>query len=33
MIKVWYYESEKQVNTTLIPESVMQAIDVNRRFL
>lgn len=33
MIKVWYYESEKQVNTTLIPESVMQVIDVNRRFL
>lgn len=33
MIKVWYYESEKQVNTTLIPESVMQAIDVNRRFI
>lgn len=33
MIKVWYYESEKQVNTTLIPEAVMQAIDVNRRFL
>ena len=33
MIKVWYYESEKQVNTTLIPESVLQAIDVNRRFI
>jgi len=33
MIKVWYYESEKQVNTTLIPEAVMQAIDINRRFL
>lgn len=33
MIKVWYYESEKQVNTTLIPESVMQTIDINRRFL
>ena len=33
MIKVWYYESEKQVNTTLIPESVMQAIDINRRFI
>jgi hypothetical protein len=33
MIKVWYYESEKQVNTTLIPESAMQAIDINRRFL
>lgn len=33
MIKVWYYESEKQVNSTLIPESVMQAIDINKRFL
>ena len=33
MIKVWYYESEKQVNTALIPMSVLQAVDVNRRFL
>ena len=33
MIKVWYYESEKQVNTTLIPESVKEAIDLNRRFV
>ncbi|WP_395045941.1 head-tail connector protein [Flavobacterium sp.] len=33
MIKVWYYESEKQVNSTLIPESVMQVIDINRRFI
>jgi hypothetical protein len=33
MIKVWYYESEKQVNTTLIPESVMQVIDINKRFI
>lgn len=33
MIKVWYYESEKQVNTTLIPESVKEAIDIYRRFL
>jgi hypothetical protein len=33
MIKTWYYESEKQVNTTLVPESVLQAIDVNRRFI
>ena len=33
MIKVWYYESEKQVNTTLIPESVKEAIDLNRRFI
>jgi hypothetical protein len=33
MIKVWYYESEKQVNITLIPMSVMQVIDINRRFI
>ena len=33
MIKVWYYESEKQVNSTLIPESVKEAIDVYRRFI
>ena len=33
MVKVWYYESEKQVNTMLIPMSVLQAVDVNRRFL
>ena len=33
LIKVWFYESEKQSNTTLIPLSVMEAIDVNRRFV
>ena len=33
MIKVWYYESEKQVNTTLIPESVKEAIALNQRFI
>jgi len=33
MIKVFYYESEKQVNTTLIPESIKEIIDVYRRFL
>lgn len=33
MIKVWYYESEKQVNSTLIPESVKEVIDLYRRFL
>jgi hypothetical protein len=33
LIKVWFYESEKQVNSTLIPLSVMEAIDVNRRFI
>lgn len=33
MIKVWYYESEKQVNTTLIPDSVKEAIALNQRFV
>jgi hypothetical protein len=33
MIKVWYYESEKQVNSTLIPISVMQVLDTYRRFV
>ena len=33
MVKVWYYESEKQVNSTLIPESVKESIDIYRRFL
>ena len=33
MIKVWYYESEKQVNSTLIPESIKEVIDLYRRFL
>ncbi len=33
IIKVWFYESEKQENTSLIPLSVLQAIDVNRRFI
>ncbi len=33
IIKVWYYESEKQINSTLIPESVKEALDLNKRFL
>jgi len=33
MIKVFYYESEKQVNSTLIPESIKEMIDVYRRFI
>lgn len=33
LIKVWFYESEKQSNTTLIPLSVIEAIDVNKRFI
>lgn len=32
MIKVWYFEAEKQENTTLIPESVKQVIASSRRF-
>ena len=32
MIKVWYYESEKQSNTTLIPENVHQILGAYRRF-
>jgi hypothetical protein len=33
MIKVWYFESEKQSNTLLIPMSVNEVIDINTRFL
>ena len=33
MIKVWYYEAEKNENTTLLPQSVKQIIDTNRRFI
>jgi hypothetical protein len=33
MIKVWYYESEKQVNTTLIPMSVHEVLDIYKRFM
>jgi len=33
IIKVWFYESEKQENTSLIPLSVLQVIDANRRFI
>jgi len=33
LLKVYFYESETQQNSTLIPLSVMQAIDVNRRFV
>ena len=32
MIKVFYYEGEKQSNTTLIPESVHQILGAYRRF-
>lgn len=33
MIKVWYYESEKQVSTTLIPESIKEVLYLNARFI
>lgn len=32
MIKVWYYEAEKQSNTTLVPENVHQILGAYRRF-
>ena len=32
MIKLFYFEAEKQVNTTLLPESVHQIINSYRRF-
>lgn len=33
ILKVWFFEGEKQTNTTLIPESVLMALDINRRFI
>lgn len=33
IIKVWYYEAEKQVNSQMIPISVTEALDVEKRFL
>ena len=33
MLSVWYYNSEKQVNSTLIPESVNEVLDLYKRFL
>lgn len=32
MIKVWYYEAEKNENTTLLPLNVMEIINSNKRF-
>jgi hypothetical protein len=32
MIKVWYYEAEKQVDMQLIPQSVIDVINIHRRF-
>lgn len=33
MIKVFYYEAEKNINTTLLPMSVNEIINANRRFM
>lgn len=33
IIKVWYYEAEKQVNSQMIPVSVTEALDVYKRFI
>lgn len=33
MIKIWYYESEKKVNSQIIPISVTEALDVEKRFI
>jgi hypothetical protein len=33
IIKVWYYESENEQNSTLLPMSVKQVIEKYRRFL
>lgn len=33
IIKVWYFEAERQVNETLIPVSVRQVLDTYRRFV
>jgi len=33
IIKVWYYEAEKQVNSQMIPISVTEALDVEKRFI
>ena len=32
MIKVWYFEAEKQSNTTLVPDNVHQILAAYRRF-
>jgi hypothetical protein len=33
ILKVWYFEAERQVNETLIPVSVRQVLDTYRRFV
>ena len=32
MIKVWYFEAEKQSNTTLVPDNIHQILAAYRRF-
>ena len=33
MLKVFYFESEKQVNTSLIPMSALILLDINKRYI
>lgn len=33
IIKIWYFEAEKQINSQMIPISVTEALDIERRFL
>ncbi len=33
ILKVWYFEAEKEVNSTMIPISVRQVLDTYRRFV
>jgi hypothetical protein len=33
MIQIFYYQSEKQVNTTLLPISVHEVLDIYKRFM
>lgn len=33
ILKVWYYESETDQNSSLLPMSVKMAVDKNRRFI
>jgi hypothetical protein len=33
MLKVFYFEAEKKVNTSLIPMSVLMLLDINKRYI
>jgi hypothetical protein len=33
MLKVFYFEAEKQVNTSLIPMAVLMLLDINKRYI